>query len=398
MKKILVIFRKELTDTLRDRRTLISMIAVPLVLFPLLIGISSRVVRSQIEKAQEKVLRIAVETSGNAGAFVTILKNSPKVSVRENLPTDSAQALVALDSLDALIIFAPDFDRQVTDLHPGKVTLTFKSAERQNIEKQRLSALLDRYAQTLRAERFKKLNIDESVTRVLDIDERNLASAREKIAEVLGGFLPYIFILFCFIGALYPAIDLAAGEKERGTLETLLTSPVTTIQILVGKLGVVVLTGIATAGIALIGMYLGIAQIREIPPELLKAVYDILRWRVIVVLLTMLLPLTIFFAAMLLSACIFAKSYKEAQSVVTPLMIVVIVPIFLGMMPGMVLDAGTALIPILNVSLATKAIIAGTLKPMLLAEVYGSLILLAALSLYACAWVFDREQTIFRGV
>jgi sodium transport system permease protein len=397
MKTILVIFRKELTDTLRDRRTLVSMIAVPLLLFPLLIGISSRVVRSQIEKAQEKVLRIAIETSGNAGGFVTMLKNSPKVSVRENLPADSAQALVALDSLDALIVFAPDFDSQVAGLHPGKVTLTFKSAERQDIEKQRLSALLDRYSQSLRAERFKKLNIDESVTRVLDLDERNLASAREKIAEVLGGFLPYIFILFCFIGALYPAIDLAAGEKERGTLETLLTSPVTTMQILVGKLGVVVLTGIATAGIALIGMYLGIAQIREIPPELLKAVYDILRWRVIVVLLTMLLPLTIFFAAMLLSTCIFAKSYKEAQSLVTPMMIVVIVPIFLGMMPGMVLDAGTSVIPILNVSLATKAIIAGTLKPILLAEVYGSLILLAGLSLLVCAWIFDREQTIFRG-
>ena len=397
MKTMLVIFRKELTDTLRDRRTLISMIAVPLVLFPVLIGISARVMRTQITKAQEKVLRIAVETSGNAAGFATILKNDPKVSVREDLSADSAQALIATDSLDGLIVFAPDFDRQVAELQPGKVTLTFKLAERTNIEKQRMSALLDRYAQSLRAERFRKLNIDESVIRVLDIDERNLASAREKIAEVLGGFLPYIFILFCFMGSLYPAIDLAAGEKERGTLETLLTSPVTTMQILVGKLGVVVLTGIATAGVALLGMYLGMVQIREIPPELLKVAYDILRWRVIVVLLTLLLPLTIFFAAMLLSVCIFAKSYKEAQSLVTPMMIVVIVPIFLGMMPGMVLDRGTSLIPILNVSLATKAIIAGTLKPFLLMEVYGSLILLAALGLYVCAWIFDREQTIFRG-
>ena len=398
MKTMLVIFRKELTDTLRDRRTLISMIAIPLILIPLLVGISTKVMRSQLEKAQDKRLRIALQTSGNAGDFITILQNEPKVTVRQNLSADSARALVAIDSLDAFIIFAPDFDEQVANIRPGKVTLYFKAAELRSIEKQRLSGLLDRYSESLRAGRFKKLNIDESITRTMQIDEENLASAREKIAEVLGGFLPYLFILFCYMGCLYPAIDLAAGEKERGTLETLLTSPVRKMEILVGKLGVVVLTGLATAGIAMAGMYIGVVQIKEIPPELLKAILDILQFKSIVLLLSLLLPMTIFFAAGLLSLSIFARSYKEAQSIITPSMIVIIVPIFVGIMPGMALDTGTALIPILNVSLATKAIIAGSMTPFLLAEVYVSLIALAALSLYACAWIFDREQTIFRGM
>jgi sodium transport system permease protein len=397
MSTILVIFRKELMDTLRDRRTLISMVAIPLLLFPLLLGISAKVMRSQLEKAQDKVLRVAVQTSGNAGGFVTLLKNDPKVSVTENLSADSAQALVAVDSLDAFVLFAPDFDRQVASLHPGVVTLYFKAPELRSIEKQRISVLFTRYEQSLRADRFKKLNIDESITRTMQIDERNLASAREKIAEVLGAFLPYLFIIFCFLGSLYPAIDLGAGEKERGTLETLLTSPANRMEILVGKFGVVALTGIATACIAMVGLYVSVLQIKEIPPELLRSILDILQLRSIVLLLSLLLPLTIFFSAALLSLSFFAKSFKEAESTITPLMIVIIVPVFIGLMPGMALDAVTALIPILNVSLATKAIIAGTIKPILLAEVYGSLILLAALSLYACAWMFDREQTIFRG-
>ena len=397
MNTTLVIFRKELKDTLRDRRTLISMVAIPLLLFPLLLGISTKVMRSQLEKAQDKVLRVAVQTSGNAGGFVTLLKNDPKVSVTENLPADSAQALVAVDSLDAFVLFAPDFDRQVASLHPGAVTLYFKAPELRSIEKQRISALLTRYEQSLRADRFKKLNIDESITRTMQIDERNLASAREKIAEVLGAFLPYLFILFCFLGSLYPAIDLGAGEKERGTLETLLTSPANRMEILVGKFGVVALTGIATACIAMVGLYVSVLQIKEIPPELLRSILDILQLRSIVLLLSLLLPLTIFFSAALLSLSFFAKSFKEAESTITPLMIVIIVPVFIGLMPGMTLNGVTALIPILNVSLATKAIIAGTIKPLLLAEVYGSLILLAGLSLFVCAWFFGREETIFRG-
>jgi len=196
---------------------------------------------------------------------------------------------------------------------------------------------------------------------------------------------------------MYPAIDLAAGEKERGTFETLLTSPATRLEILVGKFGVVVLAGLLTAVIALVGLYIGVMQIREIPSALLTTILGILELRSILLLVSLLIPTTAFFAAILLSLSIFSKSFKEAQSMITPMMIVVIVPAFLGLMPGMSLNTITALIPILNVSLTTKAIIADTLTPMLLVEVYLSLIIVASVSLVICAWIFEREETIFRG-
>jgi sodium transport system permease protein len=78
-------------------------------------------------------------------------------------------------------------------------------------------------------------------------------------------------------------------------------------------------------------------------------------------------------------------------------MIFIILPAFIGLMPGMQLDAKTALIPILNVSLATRAIIAGTIEPALLAEVYASLVFLAALGMWVCTRVFNREDVIFRS-
>jgi sodium transport system permease protein len=130
---------------------------------------------------------------------------------------------------------------------------------------------------------------------------------------------------------------------------------------------------------------------------MMEAVLGILDMQSIVLVFSLLLPLSIFFAAFLLSLSIFAKSYKEAQSLISPLTIVVILPVLIGMVPGVELDTVTSLIPVLNVSLATKEIIAGTVKPGLLAEVYLSLFALAALSLYGCSKWFEREETIFRG-
>jgi sodium transport system permease protein len=197
---------------------------------------------------------------------------------------------------------------------------------------------------------------------------------------------------------MYAAIDLAAGEKERGTLETLLTSPADRFSIVLGKFGVVVVTGVVSAAMSIVGMYIGMRMNPDIPQELLQMVMSILEPGSIALLLSLLLPLTVLFAAMLLSISIFAKSFKEAQSFASPLMIVVFVPAFMAMLPGINLNTTTALIPILNVAVATKHIIAGNVSTPLLIEVYASLIVIALLGLWACSRFFAREATVFRGV
>ena len=396
MKKILTIFRKELIDSLRDRRTLIAMVIVPLLLFPIMIGISSKMMISQMRKAQEKILKVGLATHGNAESFRQILSGRKDLKVVEGLTVEEGKNLVKSDSLDAFLVFDEGFDRRISDLLPGGIAFYFKATEEKEIEKDRVLKMLEAYENTLRAERFRNLRLDVSIIETVKVDEQNLATTKERLAEVIGGFLPYLFIIFCFMGSMYPAIDLAAGEKERGTLETLLTSPVGRFQILMGKFGVVVLTGIGSAAVSMLGLYIGIRQVREIPPELLQTILSILEVKSIVLLLSLLFPLTIFFAAILLSLSIFAKSFKEAQSMISPMMIVVIVPAFIGLMPGMKLTATTALVPILNVSLATKAIIAGTVVPGLLVVVYLSLVVYAGLAIVGCAKIFGRESAIFR--
>ena len=239
--------------------------------------------------------------------------------------------------------------------------------------------------------------LDVPIINTLDVQEMDLASAKERIADFVGGLLPYFLIIFCFMGSMYPAIDLAAGEKERGTLETLLTSPVSRMQILLGKFGVVVLTGIVSACFSFLGLYIGIRRAGEIPPELLKTLLGILEPESIALLISLLFPLTIFFAALMLSLSIFARSFKEAQSYISPLMIVIIIPAFLGLLPGMELNSLTAWIPIFNVTLTTKAIIAGHMETMLIVKTYLSCFILAAVSLFICSKIFSHESVIFRS-
>ncbi len=104
-----------------------------------------------------------------------------------------------------------------------------------------------------------------------------------------------------------------------------------------------------------------------------------------------------FFAGIMLSLSMFAKTFKEAQSILTPMNFLVIVPVAIGLIPGITLDPKTALIPVLNVSLATKEIVAGTIDFGLLMEVYVSLAVLAGLSLFLASRLFLRETVIFRG-
>jgi len=397
MKTIFTVFRKELKDTLRDRRTLVFMIVIPLLLFPVLLRVMFSVEKSQSDKARARKLRVACVDNGNAARLVAMLQARDDLLLVEGLPLDSLLTLVRMDSLDGAFVVDSDFDEEVAELKPGRVDFYYKSTDERPILRQRIEATLEEYETELLDARFENLEMDRSIVDAVTVRSHNVASMEERAGKSLGGMLPYMFIIFCFMGSMYPAIDLGAGEKERGTMETLLTAPVNRFHILVGKFGVVVVSGLVSATVSMIGLYIGIRQAPEIPQEFLEMIFQMFGWETILMLFSLLLPLTIFFAGVLLSVSLTARSFKEAQSMISPLNIAVIMPAAIGMIPGVTMDWQTALVPVLNVSLATKEILAGTIRTSDLVLVYVSLIVLAVASLYGSAWWFRRESTIFRS-
>ncbi len=397
MKRTFIIFKKELIDTIRDRRTIIMMIIIPLLVFPVIINLTVKLTVSQERKAREKVLKVGLISHGNAAGFREAIKNRKDITVDEKIDKERVNDLIREGKIDFILVFEEEFDKKIAGDRKGQVQLYFKASAENNIAKRRIIKLLNDFKENLLEVRLKALNLEKSFIEALEINEIDLASAKERIGEAIGGLLPYFFVIFCFLGAMYPAIDLAAGEKERATIETLLTSPASRIQIVMGKFFVVTFAGLGSAVIAMVGLFFSVRQLKEIPTFIMDEILRIIEFKSIVLLFSLLIPLCVFFAAILLSFSIFANSFKEAQSTMTPLNFLVIIPAFLGLLPGIKLNATTALVPILNVSLATKEIISGTIKTGLLVEVYLSLFVLAALSLYFCTFWFKREAVIFRG-
>jgi sodium transport system permease protein len=226
-------------------------------------------------------------------------------------------------------------------------------------------------------DRIQELNISAEALTPIVISKKDIASQKEQIGKTVGGFLPYIFIIFCFLGCMYPAIDLITGEKERGTIETLLTSPASRFKILVGKMITISIVGLSAAFMTILGMMVGLKFLPDIPLDFLDSINDILSTKFIVMLFGMLFPLSIFFAGLLSAIVIRAKSFKEAQSIVTPLNFVVIIPAMVALMPSVELNWQTVWIPILNIALATKEIIAGSIQVSQYAVIVLSLTLMA---------------------
>jgi sodium transport system permease protein len=381
------------------------MLVLPILLIFVMMNLIVTLSKSQTRKAEEKILNVGIIKKGEVDAFRSILVKQKNIIVKENLGTDKIKDLILDKKLDFAIVFEEAFDRKVEERKSGTVEIYFKASRENNIAKRRIHGALKEYKENLLAvrlkelnDRYKELGLDRSFVDPLKIDEKDLASVKEKIGETVGGFLPYVFVIFCFLGAMYPAIDLAAGEKERATIETLLTSPATRMQIVLGKFLVVTLAGLTSAGVSILALYLSLKGSKDIPQQVFDGVIRIIEPKSIGLLFSLLILLCVFFAAVLLSLSVFARSFKEAQSIITPMNFMVIIPVMIGLFPGVKLNAATALIPVLNVSLATREIVSGTIQTGLLMEVYLSLFFLAAASLYFCSWWFKREDVIFRGI
>ena len=396
MSSIFTIIKKEFLDTLRDRRTLTTMIVLPLVLLPAIFDITITVQKSLTEKAMEKELKVGlIVEGGQAADLISAVETAPNLVLIRGIALEDTARLIRNDSLDMIMRIDSEFDSTMARFESGRVMIYYLGTEDDNI-RERLEAPMIAYEQAVLGQRMQALQISPATVDPINIDtSHDLATTQEQIGKLAGGFLPYIFVIFSFIGCMYPAIDLFTGEKERGTMETLFTLPVSRIEILVGKLVVVATSGLISALIGILGLVLSL-QFLDIPDMLREPLLDMAKPYTIIMLILMILPLAVFFAGILVPITTYAKTFKEAQSLITPLNLAVIIPAAIGLMPGIELNAGTALIPILNVALAAKEILAGTVDYGLLALVFLSLIVIASVAVVLSVKMFGKESNIMR--
>ena len=391
MNTIFTVLKKELKDTLRDRRTLISAVIIPALIIPILLIGVTKLQTTLMKKEGVKQLKIAI--IGNPENFREQLEDST-FKIFTSYKIEDAKQAVAKDSLDAIIEFQPYFFANVNDMKSGNMNLYYKSTNLMLYS--RISEKLEIIKSQILQERIKKLNISEETLVPFSVRKVDIATVKEQLGKMIGGFLPYIFIIFCFTACMYPAIDLITGEKEKGTMETLLSSPASRFQILIGKMLTISIVGLSAALMTIVGMVVGLKFLPDIPSDFLATINDIVSVKFIVMLFAMLIPLSIFFAGLLSALVIRAKSFKEAQTMVTPMMFVIIIPAMLALIPGVVLNWQTAFIPVLNIALATKEIIAGTINMAMYAAIVLSLIAFALLAAFISYKQFSKESMVLK--
>lgn len=397
MFKILTIIKKEMTDLVRDRRTMFFMIIFPALILPLIIGGGTKITTFVLKKEMDKTLTLAIVGEEYDFELIRFLKTQEKLNLVMDLEETALQGNILNESLDAAIVIPNTVQQNLKGYKSIELKLYFRSGKGENLKERRLNEILERYFLPIKELRYLELKLDKEVFEPYYITKIDVATEQEKFGKTIGTFLPYIFLLFCFSGAMYPALDLGAGEKERGTLETILTSPASQIEILSGKFIVVSIFGIMSVIFGLIGMLAAVKLNPGIPEEIISIAMNILGVKPMLLILTLLIPIALFFASFLLSISFYAKTFKEAQSIMGPLNMLIVFPIMIGLMPGITLSVSTAWIPILNVSLAMNDIIAGTLSWPLYAEVMLSLLFFTGFSMWMSVKFISREEVIFRG-
>ena len=396
MSIIVSIFKKELIDVLRDRRTLMFMVVIPILITPLLVIGSIKFQEYQNKKSDEKILKIAYINESEDSLTKQLLSDQKGVKIIEGVPIDSIESYIKSDSLQGGLYLGKGFLKKIKTNSSGDVKIYYKSSDLMSKSKKRMQAALDIYKEKIIAERLKQLNVDGQILEPITITNIDMATAKETMGKAIGGFIPYVLVMFIFLGAMYPAIDLGAGEKERGSLETLLSSPATKFEITMGKLLVVSLTGIVSGLVSVLGISSSLFFIDKIPVQIQETILDLINPFMIFSIIILMIPIAIFFASMLLSISFYARSFKEAQSLMGPLNMVIIVPLFLSLGPGMEMDHATALMPLINVGLLTKEILAGSVELIYFIETLFSLLFCAAIGIWFSVFWFKKENTIFR--
>ena len=378
---------KELRETVRDRRTLVMMLVVPTLLYPAMMILAQQIALVGQRRLGERPASVAV--AGGDSALSAFLRADTALRIA---PADSATvAAVRARTVEAAVVAAPAADSAGTQ---GVRVFFDPSNDRSRRAQEMVSDRLDAWGDTLLARRLGGAGLPASFARPLAVADSSVATAEEAGAYTLARFLPFLLIVMTLLGAFYPAIDLAAGEKERGTLETLLTAPVPPGEIVAGKFAAVALIGLLAAAANLASMMLtfqsGLFQFARG-----GNVRFSLPWSSALLVLAGLVPLAVLFAALFLGIAVRSQSFKEAQNALTPVQLAATLPLLVISLPGIEFNAAMAAIPVLGLAMAFRELMGGTATPVPTAVAFATTIGYAGLALYFAARAFGREDVLF---
>lgn len=393
-KRMFTLFKRELTDILRDKKTLFMMLVVPIIIYPLLIIGMTFLMSSVMNSQAEKTYLVAFDEEDELAAKIAdIIENNPdKLSYKLEIvqKSDCKKALEA-----------GDIDIYVSKASDGRISLCYLSAkDRSNTALDALTDAFEIYREELQKERIDEAGLDaDYLLNPIHYEGEDLSSTEESVGNMIGSIIPFFIVTMILLGALYPSIDVTAGEKERGTLETLLTLPITNFEMIMSKFLAVSCIACASAILNVFSMGGAMAFLVSSSMSLAEDINLEIHYETFIPGILFTLVVMVFFAllvtAVCMCTCVFAKNFKEANNYVTPVMLIFMFGSYAAMIPDLELTAQTAAIPIVNVALLVEGLFQFQYNYGLFAIVLFSNVAYSLLAILILGKIYNSEAVLF---
>ena len=395
-KNVRLLFGKEIIGAVRDRRTLVLTVFFPLVFYPLILAVMGHFAATEqtrieaitptviiVDQAHDETFRAHLqETTGFYPFF-----DSDLIQAKADLKDGLGQVLMMVDKESG----GPGVGLEVTLYYDQTSQVAVMAAGR-------VRAFLEGYLKEVMRSKLDTLGLDyDDLSPPLRVSIEDVASSDSVGRMILSRLLPYFMILAILTGAMGLGAEITAGEKERGTIATLLVSQLSRVEIVLGKFFTVLTVSLVSSLLSAVGLLIGVRFFGGgLTPAGSEATFSLslpsFGWMLVV-----LVPLAVILSALVIIVGSFARSQKEASTYLMPIYMVIVLVGLVSMTGGVSFEGARFLIPIANALYALQEIIVGDLRFMHLIYTLVANVLCGGLLIAASIQVFKREAVLFRS-
>lgn len=396
-KQLKTLYKKEIMDVLRDKKTVLTMVVLPIILYPLIFVIAMQIITMISTSQQEHTYLIAYQdvTEEDREALNDWIKGDDDQLdyIFKEVQSDDPQKELNDETIDAYLTRKEKDGQIIYEIHYLSAITNSNNASTY------LKEEIDSYSNYIAEQNAKDKGYDVKATlHPIAANYKDHSSNESSLGSILGGIIPFLMITAILMGAMYPAIDATAGEKERGTLETLLTLPIGNMELIMSKF-------LSVATIAVVSVFINVLSMGGIAVYLYTTIQSLAEEMgtfhlsgflpAAMISIVCIIAFALFMSALVMCVCAFAKSFKEANNYVTPLTLIVMLTGYIGFIPNIELDMKTALIPVANICLLMKNLLIFKYDIPVILIVLLSNTIYAFLAVWFLAKVYNSESILF---
>ncbi len=400
-----LIFKKEMVEFFKDKKTVFFAFVMPLILYPVIFTMLGRLGKRDAEQRRGKPSKVVLVDPG--GALRKPLEAEPAKFQIVPAPEGPFLKAVTEEKVDLMV----EVPGSATNARDRMETFTVKatydeSTSASNLALKRLKEALKGYDEALVKARLETVKAPQSLARPTALEAVNAADLGRELSKMLGSFLPYVLLIVMYASAMQYGAYMSAGERERGTLASLLATRIPRAQIILGKQLALFALSLMGVAVSLASMALGMGRLgQEIqaPAEAGAKAASVANLSALAspstlaLCFLLLVPLGFFFTAVVLLIGTQAKTTREAQTAMTPGIFIVIMLGVFSMAPGIEKMAALPYIPVLNVSLAIRKLFGQQGDMAEYAIAFAMTAGLAALATWQSSRILSRESALFKG-